>query len=113
VSTATLVAAVALLGAGVLGLVHARTRRVLARLEERMRVLEQVVRADLEPGVAAARADAHTAVAAARDAAIAAGARPAPPRLLLEPVTGPVVRAVAFGASARRVLTPRRKQRSA
>jgi hypothetical protein len=113
VSATTLLAVVALLSVGVLVVVNARTRRRLARLEERTRAVEQVVHAELEPGVAAARAEAHMAVAAARDAAIAAGAKPTPPRLPLEPVTGPVVRAVAFGASARRALTPRRKQRSA
>jgi hypothetical protein len=106
VSGSTIVAVVALVAAGVLALETARTRRRLARLETRTVALEHTVRDDLEPDVAAAVADAR---AAARDAAIAAGVKPAVPRLPLEPVIGPVVRAVALGASARQVLARGRR----
>jgi len=88
----------------VLAIALVRTRIRLARLVATTRALDELVRRDLEPRVAAARADARAADATARDAAIAAGVGPAPLRLPLEPVTGPVVRAVAFSASARRTL---------
>jgi hypothetical protein len=106
VSQATIVAVVALVAAGVLAVATVRARRRLARLEARTGALEHTVRDDLEPGVAAAAADAR---AAARDAAIAAGVKPAAPRLPFEPLTGPVVRAVALGASARQVLARGRR----
>ena len=103
-STDTVLVLVVSLAAGALAVATVRTRLRLARVEDRARRLEELVHAELEPGLAAARVDARAAAAAARDAAIAAGVRPPPPRLLLEPVTGPVVRAVAFGASARRAI---------
>lgn len=81
-----------------------RTRARLARVEERTRWLEQRVRADLEPAITEARIDARRAATVARDAALAAGVPQPVPRLPFEPVTGPVVRAVAFGAGARRAI---------
>jgi hypothetical protein len=90
--------------AGVLGVAIVRTRSRLARAEGRLEQLEQLVHAELQPGLVAAQVDARAAALTARDAAIAAGVAAPPPRLPLEAVTGPVVRAVAFGASARRAI---------
>jgi hypothetical protein len=97
-------AAASLAAAAALALLTLRTRRRLVAVEDRARRLEDLVRTELEPALEAARRDAQTAAATARDAAVAAGTGSPPPRLPLEPVTGPVVRAVAFGASARRAI---------
>jgi hypothetical protein len=88
-----------------------RTRARLARLEVRTAQLEARLDDEVTPALRDARGDAREARATARRAATAAGVDEAPRRLPLEPVTGPVVRAVAFGAGARRTLvrlaTPR------
>ena len=90
--------------AAVLCVAMLRTRARLARVEDRTRLLEQRVCTDLEPAIAEARTDARRAATVARDAAVAAGVAQPLPRLPFEPVTGPVVRAVAFGAGARRAI---------
>jgi hypothetical protein len=103
-SIETSLAVASLAAAAALALALVRTRRRLARVEARARRLEDLVSTELEPGIAAARQDARAATTVARDAAAAAGVAPASPRLPFEPVTGPVLRAVAVGASARRAL---------
>ncbi len=80
----------------------ARTRRAAARTTARV--------ADLERRLAAVDAASAHALDTARDAAArarrAAGdAEPAGPRVVLEPVTGPLVKAVALSAGARRTVT--------
>lgn len=90
--------------AAVMCVVALRTRARLADVEERTRRLEQRVSTDLEPAIAEARVDARRAATVAHDAAVAAGVPQPVPRLPFEPVTGPVVRAVAFGAGARRAI---------
>ncbi|MEX2254145.1 MAG: hypothetical protein WEC34_01795 [Acidimicrobiia bacterium] len=102
--TPTWLAAGALGAAAILAFALVRTRTRLATLEAGMRRLSQRLDTDLEPAIAEARADARNAATKARDAAIAAGVTEPPPRLPLEPITGRVVRAVAFGAGARRAL---------
>lgn len=103
-SVAVALATGALAAVVVLTLAVLRLRARLTSVEDRARRLEELVSAELEPALAAARVDARAAAAVARDAAIAAGVRTPAPRLPFEPVTGPVVRAVAFGASARRAI---------
>lgn len=100
----TIAAWLALGVAAVLCISMLRTRARLTRVEQRTRLLEQRVRTDLEPAIADARIDARRAATLARDAAVAAGVPQPVPRLPFEPVTGPVVRAVAFGAGARRAI---------
>jgi hypothetical protein len=90
--------------AAVLCVAMLRTRARLARLEERTRRFEQRVSIDLEPAIVEARTDAKRAAAIAHDAAVAAGVPQPVQRLPFETVTGPVVRAVAFGAGARRAI---------
>jgi len=102
-TTAAVLALAALAAVGALALGLARTRARLARVEARTRVLEEHLQ-QVEPDVAAARAEARDATVAARRASVAAGIDDPPPRLPFEPVTGRVVRAVAFGAGARRAL---------
>ncbi len=99
-----MLAVVATIGVVVLTCALVRTRARLADLEARTRDLDDLVRARVEPDLAAARAEAREAATAARRATVAAGVPESPPRLPLEPVTGPVVRAVAFGAGARKAL---------
>jgi hypothetical protein len=103
-SAAAWLASAALVMSAALAVALLRTRARLARLETTSGRLEELVHRELEPGLAAVRADARRAQVTARDAAIAAGVTDPPPRLPLEPVTGRVVRAVAFGAGARRAL---------
>lgn len=76
--------------------------RRIRRADRRIAALEADVRA-LTARLEDLGGDARAAVLAARRAAAAAGVDD-PPRLPLEPVTGKVVRAVAFSAGARRVL---------
>jgi hypothetical protein len=90
-----------------------RLRRHVSRLEARVHHLETRLATEVAPSVKAARADARNAAATARRAAEAAGVAEPPPRVPLEPVTGPMVRALALGAGARRTLgrlaRPRRR----
>ena len=80
------------------------TRVHLRRVESRVRSLETRLAREVEPAVAAAREDARTAATTARRAATRVGIEEPPPRVLLEPVAGPVVRAVAISAGAGRAL---------
>ena len=93
---------VGLLGVGLAVVVGAWTRA--ARRAARC---EAVVR-DVEGRLAAVEASSARALDVARDAAArarrASGEEEAPPRVVLEPVTGPIVKAVAFGAGARRAV---------
>jgi hypothetical protein len=100
----TLVAAVALVlaGTGLYGWWRA-TRR-LSALEARVGRLDREVHDDLVPTLDLTRRESEEAIVAARIAKQAAGVEDPPPRLAGETVTGPVVRAVAFGAGARRAL---------
>jgi len=63
---------------------------------------------ELEGRLAAVEATSAQALDTARDAAAlarrATGDPAPPPRVVLEPVTGPLVKAVAFGAGARRAV---------
>jgi hypothetical protein len=97
------------LGAATLLLVR-RTRRA----DRRIRRLEDEVRT-LTARVDGVGHDARAAAMTARRAAAAAGVDD-PPRVPLEPVTGTVVKAVAFSAGARRALArladPRARRRS-
>lgn len=79
------------------------TRRRLVRSEQRLRALEGWS-SEVDSGVAEAHADARSAGALAQRAATAAGVEDEPPRVPLEPLTGRVVRVVAFGAGARRAI---------
>jgi hypothetical protein len=109
------VALAAFVLAGTLAVAVIRMRVRLRHLEGTTTELDELVRRRLEPRLAEAVADARAAGVAARDAAIASGSGVPSPRLPLESVTGPMVRAVAFGASARRafarVTTPARSSR--
>jgi hypothetical protein len=83
--------------------------RRLARHERELAALRSTV-ASLEDELRATRAVASAAGTTARRAAVAAGVGDPAPRLALEPVTGPVVKAVALGAGARRALARLRPQ---
>lgn len=111
-STATLVATIALGGVAVLAVVLLATRARLHRLEVQVRRIEDRV-ADDEAAIASVHGEARAASQTARRAARAAGVEMGPTRLPLEPVTGRVVRALAFGAGAKRAITrlasPRRR----
>ena len=111
-STATLVATIALVGVAVLAVALLATRSRLHRLELRLgRIEDRVV--DDEAAIASAHGEARAAAQTARRAARAAGVEMESARLPLEPVTGRVVRALAFGAGAKRAITrlasPRRR----
>jgi len=100
VATASLVVAVAIaLGA----------RRRLARHEHELAGLRRIV-GSLQDELRATRAVASAAGTTARRAAVAAGVEDPAPRLALEPVTGPVVKAVALGAGARRAVARLRRR---
>ena len=94
-----LLAAVGVLGTCGLTVAFARLRRA----EERLDGLEARL-GDVSPALEAARDEAYAAGVTARRAALAAGVGEPPPRLALERVTGPMVKAVAFGAGLRRAL---------
>jgi hypothetical protein len=94
---ALVIAAVALLG-------WWRAGRRLSALEARVGRLDREVHDDLVPTIDLTRRESEEAYVAARMAKQAAGIEEPPPRLAGEAVTGPVVRAVAFGAGARRAL---------
>jgi hypothetical protein len=104
VSTAEWLASGALLAGGAATGAFAVTRARVRRLEARLRVVEQRLTRDVEPAVVAAAEDARAATRTARDAAARVGIEEPPPRVPLEPVTGPVVRAVALGAGAGRAI---------
>lgn len=100
----TVVAVVALVVAGTGLFGWWRTARRLSALEARVGRLDREVHDDLVPTIDLTRRETEEAYAAARIAKQAAGVEDPPPRLAGESVTGPVVRAVAFGAGARRAL---------
>lgn len=100
----TVVAVVALVAAAVGLLGWRRTATRCAALEARLGRLDREVHDDLVPRLDLARRESEEAYAAARLAKHAVGIEDPPPRLAGEAVTGPVVRAVAFGAGARRAL---------
>lgn len=110
--TATVMATIALASVVLLAAILAVARGSLRRLEGRVHQLEQRL-SDDESAIASVRGEARAAGHTARRAARAAGVELEAPRLPLEPVTGRVVRVLAFGAGARRALTrlasPRRR----
>jgi len=81
-----------------------KTQRRLSALEARVGRLDREVHDDLVPTIDLTRRESEEAYVAARMAKHAVGIEDPPPRLAGETVTGPVVRAVAFGAGARRAL---------
>ena len=103
-STATGMTAVAVVVVAVLGVLLMRTRARLGRVETHVMRLEARLDDEVAPAIRDARGEARAAGATARRAATAAGVDEPPRRLPFEPVTGPVVRAVAFGAGARRTM---------
>jgi hypothetical protein len=103
-TVAITLAAMALLAAVVCALGWRRTADRLARLEGRVAAVEREVQTEVLPELDRSRRDSEAAVFAARRATAAVGIEEPPPRLAAESVTGPVVRAVAFGAGARRAL---------
>lgn len=100
----TVVSAVAIGMGAALAVALVATRARLRRIEDRTRCLEERLAA-AEPAIADVRAEAAAAGRVARRAADATGVGEPPPRIVLEPLTGPVVRAVALGAGARRAIT--------
>jgi hypothetical protein len=98
-------AVVALAGVVVLSGLLVATRARLRHSERRIAALERRVADDVMPAVHAARDDANSATATARRAATVAGADEPPPRLAFEPLAGPVVKTIAYGAGAGRVLS--------
>ena len=103
-STATIMAVAALVGVIGLAALAISTRSQLRRLELRARTLESRLDDD-EVTIGAVRGEARSATNTARRAARAAGIELEAPRLPLEPVTGRVVRALAFSSGARRALS--------
>lgn len=89
----------AVLGLGAVSLVLGRRVR---RAEHRITRLEADLRS-LAAGLDGIGSEARAAALAARRATAAAGIDD-PPRVALEPVTGRLVKAVAFSAGARRAL---------
>jgi hypothetical protein len=100
----TALAVVALGLAGVAALGWRATARRVAALEARVARLDREVHDDVVPALDHTRRESEEAIVAARQAKRAAGIEDPPPRLAGETVTGPMVRAVAFGAGARRAL---------
>jgi hypothetical protein len=103
-STAAWIATGAGLAIVVLAVTLVRTRSRLVRIEARTRTLEARLDGELAPAITEAHNEARAARLTARRAATAAGVDEPPRRLPFEPITGPVVRAAAFGAGARRTL---------
>ncbi|MFA5882230.1 MAG: hypothetical protein WDA60_00070 [Acidimicrobiia bacterium] len=95
-------AVAALIGVGVCGLGWWRASGRVAALSGRVARLEREVHDDVVPTLDLTRRESEEAYVAARMAKHAVGIEDPPPRLAGEAVTGPVVRAVAFGAGARR-----------
>jgi hypothetical protein len=89
-------------GVAVLALTESRTRRRLRVTEHRLARLE-----DQLPTLDAATRDAVETARAAETLARRPGtaAPPDPPRVVREPLTGRLVKAVALGAGARRAVT--------
>jgi hypothetical protein len=104
VSLTEVVAIVALVGVGICLVALQRARGRVATLEQRTTMLERRLASEVVPALAASQRDAHAATRTAQRAAAAVGLTDEAPRLPLESVTAPVVRAVAFGAGARRAL---------
>ena len=77
----------------------------VTRLEARVAGLEREVHRDVLPALDRSQRESEVALSTARRAAFAAGIEEPPPRLAAEAVTGPVVRAVAFGAGAKRAIS--------
>jgi hypothetical protein len=101
----TAVVAVVALGLAALGvLAWWRADRRAVQLETRIARLEREVHDDVVPTLDLTRRESEEAYVAARMAKHAAGIEDPPPRLAGEAVTGPVVRAVALGAGARRAI---------
>ena len=103
-AVAITLAVVALLAAVVCAVGWRRTADRLARLEGRVAAVEREVQTEVLPELDRSRRDSEAAVFAARRATAAIGIEEPPPRLAAESVTAPVVRAVAFGAGARRAI---------
>ena len=103
-AVAITLAVVALLTAVVCAVGWWRTAERLARLERRVATVEREVHTEVMPQLDRSRRDSEAAVFAARRATAAVGIEEPPPRLAAESVTAPVVRAVAFGAGARRAI---------
>ena len=105
----------ALVGCCLLAVAFVALRARLASATSKIARLERHVE-ELGASLERTRAGASAAMTTARRAAAAAGAEDPPPRLAFEPVTGPVVKALAFGGGARRALSSLasgRAQRSA
>jgi hypothetical protein len=100
----TVVAVVALALAGCCGFGWWRTTRRLRTTDARVARLERVLRDDVGPTLERARLESEEAVSAAYAASRVVGIETPAPRLVAETITGPVVRAVAIGAGARRAL---------
>jgi len=100
----TVLAVVAIIGLIGCAFGWRRSARRLARVEGRVSALERELHDDVRVELDRAARDSEHAVVAAREAARAAGIEEPPPRLAAEAVTGPVVRAVAFSAGARRAV---------
>jgi hypothetical protein len=103
-AVAIILGTVALLAAVGCGLGWWRTAVRLDRLERRVAVVERDVQTEVLPELDRSRRDSEAAVFAARRATAAVGIEEPPPRLAAESVTAPMVRAVAFGAGARRAI---------
>ncbi len=103
-STATWIAGTAVLLSVLLAVALLRTRARLRRVEATTARLVARLDDEVAPALTHVQVEAQAARATARRAATAAGVDEPPRRLPLEPVIGPVVRAVAFGAGARRTL---------
>lgn len=81
----------------------ASTSARLTQAERRIATLEHEIQR-LAPDVERSVRRSEAAADAARQARLAVGIEDPPPRLAGERVTGPLVRAVAWGAGARRVV---------
>ena len=95
---------VAILGVAVCALGWRRSAARVSRLEARVSGLEREMQRDVLPALDRSRRESEAAMSTARQAAFAVGIEEPPPRLAAESITGPVVRAVAFGAGARRAI---------
>lgn len=101
---AGLVAGLATLGVVACTIGWWRSAGRVRALEQRVARLEHEVHDDVVPALHVTRQESRAASAAAREARVAVGIEDPPPRLAAERITGPVVRAIAFGAGARRAL---------
>lgn len=99
------VAVVALVGAAGCALGWWCTAARVRGAERRLARLERELHDRVLPGLDEARRESAAAAVAAGQAARAAGIEAPPPALAAEAITGPVVRAVAFGAGAHRAVT--------